>query len=114
MLQEENGYICIVNINCLNLKTRFDQLKLFLADTDFHKYQVLHYKVHTLTNILTWHSTQYLDILDAYRISSHCGVAIYHNNDFSHERTFINSTSTVFESVTIKMWKNDTIASKYF
>ena len=35
------------------------------------------------------------------------------NNDFSHERKFINSTSTVFESVTIEIWKNDTIASKY-
>ena len=31
----------------------------------------------------------------------------------SHERKFINSTSTVFESVTIEIWKNDTIASKY-
>ena len=33
-LQEANCDICIVNLNCLNLKTRFDQLKLFLADTD--------------------------------------------------------------------------------
>ena len=43
----------------------------------------------------------YTLISDAYRISSHCGVAIYLNNDFSHETKFINSTSTVFESVTI-------------
>ena len=34
ILQEVNCDICIVNLNCLNLKTRFDQLKLFLADTD--------------------------------------------------------------------------------
>ena len=53
----------------------------------------------------------YAFISDAYRISSHCGVAIYLN--FSYERKFINSTSTVFESVTIEIWKNDTIASKY-
>ena len=55
----------------------------------------------------------YTLISDAYRISSHCGVAIYLNNDFSHERKFIRTTSTVFESVTIEIWKNDTIASKY-
>ena len=30
----------------------------------------------------------YTLISDAYRISSHCGVAIYLNNDFSHERQF--------------------------
>ena len=35
------------------------------------------------------------------------------NNNFSHERKFINSTSRVLESVTIEIWKNDTIASKY-
>ena len=34
ILQEANCDICIVNLNCLNLKTRFDQLNLFLADTD--------------------------------------------------------------------------------
>ena len=56
----------------------------------------------------------YTLISDAYHnISSHCGVAIYLNNDFSHEREFINCTSTVFKSVNIEIWKNDTIASKY-
>ena len=33
-LQETKYDICIVNLNCINLKTRYDQLKLFLADTD--------------------------------------------------------------------------------
>ena len=33
ILQEANSDICIVNLNCLNLKTRFDQLNLCLADT---------------------------------------------------------------------------------
>ena len=55
----------------------------------------------------------YTLISDAYRISSHRVVAIYLNNDFSHKKTFINSTSTILESVTIEIWKNDTIASKY-
>ena len=53
-------------------------------------------------------------ISDAYRISAHKGVAIYFNNDFSHEIKLINSTSTVFDSVTIEIWKNYTIASKNF
>ena len=60
ILQEANSDICIVNLNCLNLKTRFDQLKLFLADTD----KLSQISCITLqgTYILTWHSTQYLDI----------------------------------------------------
>ena len=29
ILQETNPDVCILNINCLNLKTKFDQLKLF-------------------------------------------------------------------------------------
>ena len=61
ILQEAHCDICIVNLNCLNFKkNRFEQLKLFLED--FHKYHVLHYNVHALTNILTWHSTHYLYI----------------------------------------------------
>ena len=36
MLQETNSEICILNFNCLNLKTRLDKLKIFLADTDSH------------------------------------------------------------------------------
>ena len=63
MLQEANCNICIVNLNCLNMKTRFEQLRYFwLTQTSFHKYHVLHYKLRVLTNILTWHSTKYLDI----------------------------------------------------
>ena len=42
-------------------------------------------------------------------ISSHCGVAIYLNNEFSYERKFIDNTSAVFESMAIEIWKNDTI-----
>ena len=45
----------------------------------------------------------YTLISDAYCISSHYGIAIYLHNDFSQEMKFINSTSTVFESVTIKI-----------
>ena len=117
ILQEANCDMCIVNLNCLNLKSRFDQLQLFLADTD----RLSRISCITLqgtcydenTDLAFYLRPGYTLISDAYRISSHCGIAIYLNNDFSHERTFINSTPTVFESVTSKIWKNDTIASKY-
>ena len=36
MLQETNSEICILNLNCLNLKTQLDKLTIFLADTDSH------------------------------------------------------------------------------
>ena len=42
---------------------------------------------------LAFHSIPgYTLISDAYRISSHCGLAIYIYNDFSYERKFINNT----------------------
>ena len=47
LLQESNCDICIVNLNCLNLKTRYDHFKLFLADTDI------------LTNIM-YYITRYM------------------------------------------------------
>ena len=64
ILLEANCDIYIVNLNCLNLKTRFDHRYVIFGGHihTFHKYHVLHYKVHVLIIILTWHSTQYLDI----------------------------------------------------
>ena len=64
ILQEANSDICIVNLNSLNLKTRFDQLKLCLADTDILSQIscITLQCIHALTNILTWYSTQYLNI----------------------------------------------------
>ena len=83
MLQETNSEICILNLNCLNLKTRLDKLKIFLADIDSHS------KISCITlqgtcldehTDLAFHSIpEYTLISDAYRISSHCGVAIYLN-----------------------------------
>ena len=119
MLPETNSGIYILNLKCLNLKTRLDKLKIFLADTDSYKkiacitLQGTCFDEHT---DLAFHSIPgYTLISDAYRISSHCGVAIYLNNDISYERKFINNTSAVFESMAIEIWKNDTvtISSKY-
>ena len=63
ILQEANCDICIVNLNCLNLKTRFDQLKLFLADTDIlSQISCITLQGTCFDEHLTWHSTQYLDI----------------------------------------------------
>ena len=80
--------ICILNFNCLNLKTRLEKLKILLADTVIQKCHVLHcntcFDEHT---DLAFHSIPgYTLISDAYRISSHFGVALYLNNDFSYER----------------------------
>ena len=121
MLQETNSEMfCILNLNCLNLKTRLDKLKIFLADTDSHSkkscitLQDTGFDEHT---DLAFHSIPgYTLISDAYRISSHYGVAIYLNNDFSYDRKFINNTTAVFESMANEIWKNDTltISRKYW
>ena len=119
ILQETNLDICILNLNFLNRKTLLDKLKIFLADSDSHS------KISCITLQCTCFD-EYTDLIfpsipgytlisDAYRISSHCGVAISLNTDFSYERKFINNTSAVFESMAIEIWKNYTvtIASKY-
>ena len=36
LLQQTNCKITILNLNCLNLKTRVDNLKIFLAEVDIH------------------------------------------------------------------------------
>ena len=86
MLQETNSEICILNLIWLNLKTRLDKLKIFLADTDSHSkiacitLQGTCFDEHT---DLAFHSIPgYTLISDAYRISSHCRVAIYLLNGF--------------------------------
>ena len=64
MLQETNSEICILNLNCLNLKTRLDKLEILLANTDSHsKISCITLQGTCLTSILTWHSIQYVDIL---------------------------------------------------
>ena len=95
ILQEANCDICIVNLNYLNLKTRFDQLKLFLVDIDRLSQiscialQGTCFDEHP--DLAFYSIPGYTLISDAYLISSHRGVAIYLNNNFSHERKFINS-----------------------
>jgi len=116
MLQTTNSEINIINLNCLNLKTRFDKLKLFLADVDINSQitcitlQGTCFDEHT---DLTYYSIPgYTLISDAYRISTHCGVAIYLHNDFSYHRKF-NNVSVVYESLAIEIWRSNSIGTKY-
>ena len=90
---------------------------IFLADIDVHSQitcitlQGTCFDEHT--DLAFYSIPGYTLLSDAYRISSHCGVAIYLHNDFSYERKFINNTSTVFESMSIEIWKNDAMCTKY-
>ena len=117
LLQQTNSNINILNLNCLNLKTRFDNLKLFLADVDIDDQiscitlQGTCFDDHTDLNM--YYIPGYTLISEAYRISSHCGVAIYINDQFSYERILINNVSNVFEHLTIEMWQNNTLCNKY-
>ena len=99
------SFFCIIFFN----KTNSSIKKITLADKD-RLSQILCITLQGTcfdehTDLALYSIPGYTLISDAYLISSHCGVAIYLNNYFSHEITFINSTSTVFESVTIEIWK---------
>ena len=116
-LLQSGSEISILNLNCLNLKTRFDKLKLFLADVDPYS----HITCITIqgtcfdenTDLAFYSIPGYTLISDAYRISSHCGVAIYVHNDFSYVRTLMNIISPVFENITIEISRNSTDNTKY-
>ena len=114
---QSGSEISILNLNCLNLKTRFDKLKLFLADVDPYS----HITCITIqgtcfdenTDLAFYSIPGYTLISDAYRISSHCGVAIYVHNDFSYVRTLMNIISPVFENIAIEISRNSTDNTKY-
>ena len=78
----------ILNLNCLNLNTRFDLLKLFLLEVDINS----HINCITLqgtcfnenTDLTFYKIPGYSLISNPCRLSTHCGVAIY-----LHEKVFI-------------------------
>ena len=117
LLQNTNSNITILNLNCLNLRTRFDNLKIFLADVDIEAQiscitlQGTCFTEHTDLNMYS--IPGYTLVSEAYRISSHCGVAIYIHDDFSYERILTNNVSNMFEHLTIEMWQNSAICNKY-
>jgi len=117
LLKQTNCNITILNLNCLNLKTRFDHLKLFLAEVDIDAQitcitlQGTCFDEHTDLNMYS--IPGYSLISEAYRISSHCGVAIYIHDDYSYERIFINNVSNVFEHLTFEIWQNNITCKKY-
>ena len=105
-ITKANFDICIVNLKCINLITRFDQRNPFLTFTNMMYY---------ITRYMLWW-IYWLGILLNTWIYLDIGCLLYKltlNNDFSYERKFINNTSTVFDSVTIEIYKIDTIANTY-
>ena len=118
LLQHRKGDLIILNLNCLNLKTRFDKLKLCLADIDLDAQiscitlQGTCFDEHT--DIDFYSLPGYTLISDTYRISSHCGIAIYLHDDFSYERKYTTTISSVFENIDIEICRKDSIGTKYF
>ena len=115
--QQTKNDIIILNLNCLNLKTRFDKLKLFLADIDRNS----EISCITLqgtcfdenTDLDFYSLPGYTLISEAYRISSHCGIAIYIHDNFSHERKFTTTISPVFENISIEICRKVSLGTKY-
>ncbi len=112
-----NCELSILNLNCQNLKTKFDKLKIFLADIDTHS------QITCITLQETWFSDVtdvsfysipgYTLVSETCRITTHGGVAIYIHNDFSYEEKIYNNTSAVFENIAIEIWRNNKIGTKY-
>ena len=117
VLKNTKSELSILNLNCLNLNTRFDLLQLFLVDVEINsltKLIVLYYKVLVLTKIRTFYTIPgYSLISNPCRLSTHCGVAIYLHDKFSYEIKFVDIFTTVFKNLTIEICRNDSTPDKY-
>ena len=116
-LLNTNIEISILNLNCLNHKIRFDRLKLFLVDVDMNSKIVCITLQGTCfdehTDLAFYSIPEYTLIADPYRLSTHCGVAIYLHDDFSYDRKSFNDSSNVYENLSIEIWRNDEMSDKY-
>ena len=117
VLKNTKSELRILNLNCLNLNTRFDLLKLFLVDVDINSQidciTLQGTCFNENTDLTFYNIPGYSLISNPCRLSTHCGVAIYLHEKFSYERKFVDIFSTVFENLTIEICRNDSTPDKY-
>ena len=106
VLKNTKRELRILNLNCLNLNTRFDLLKLFLVDVDINSQidciTLQGTCFNENTDLTFYNIPGYSLISNPCRLSTHCGVAIYLHEKFSYERKFVDIFSTVFENIYVE------------
>lgn len=117
VLQYTHGEMVILNLNCQNLGTKFDKLKLFLSKVNTNK------NITCITLQETWFDKNtelslynipgYNLVSDPHRISTHGGIAMYIHDDFIYERKDLSNTSPVFENLSLEIIRKNSHGTKY-
>ena len=105
VLKNTKSELSILNLNCLNLNTRFDLLKLFLVDVDINSQIDCITLQGTCFNENT--DLTFYNIPGYSLISNPCRLSTHLHEKFSYER------KSVFENLTIEICRNDSTPDKY-
>lgn len=117
-----NGELRILNLNCCDLKSKFDQIKIFLANYEANNnnpisvitLQETHISQESDSEI--FYIPDYTFVSECARINSFGGVAMFIHNDFSFKKLskdMFMQTSTVFESMIVEIFPKNGSYKKY-
>ena len=120
-LNSLNNGLCTLSLNCQSINAKFDKLKLFLDDVNTQNpisviciqeswgHEEIDIKYFSLPNYTLINANR--------RLSLHGGLITYIHDDFAfkelNDMIPISSTSTLFESLFVEIWKKNSHYQKY-
>ena len=120
-LNSLNNGLCTLSLNCQSINAKFDKLKLFLDDVNTQNpISVICIQEswgHEEIDIRYFSLPNYTLINANRRLSLHGGLITYIHDDFAfkelNDMIPISSTSTLFESLFVEIWKKNSHYQKY-
>ena len=120
-LNSLNNGLCTLSLNCQSINAKFDKLKLFLDDVNTQNpISVICIQEswgHEEIDIRYFSLPNYTLINANRRLSLHGGLITYIHDDFAfkelNDMIAISSTSTLFESLFVEIWKKNSHYQKY-
>ena len=120
-LNSLNNGLCTLSLNCQSINAKFDKLKLFLNDVNTQNpISVICIQEswgHEEIDIRYFSLPNYTLINANRRLSLHGGLITYIHDDFAfkelNDMIPISSTSTLFESLFVEIWKKNSHYQKY-
>ena len=120
-LNSLNNGLCTLSLNCQSINAKFDKLKLFLDDVNTQNPTsvicIQESWGHEEIDIRYFSLPNYTLINANRRLSLHGGLITYIHDDFAfkelNDMIPISSTSTLFESLFVEIWKKNSHYQKY-
>ena len=121
VLQNTNSKISMLSLNCQSITAKFDKLKLFLADVNIEcPISVICIQeswAHESVDMSQFLFPNYSLIFKNRRLSTHGGLSMCIHDDFAYkdlnQEIIISSTSTLFESHFVEIWRKTCRFQKY-